>query len=120
MPIVLQAQLAVVAEFPKQYFLKNLAVRSDGSILVTAFNQKELWYVPTPKDDRLVTPVLMHSFDLMTLCVVETDPDVFLIGTSDVYEAGEARLYRVDLRTWTPRESIEPRLVLEFPGPRWG
>jgi hypothetical protein len=34
MLIVPQAQLTVVAEFPKHYFLENLAVRSDGSILV--------------------------------------------------------------------------------------
>src|SRR5271165_4379983 len=79
MPIIPQAQLTVVAEFPKQYFLENLAVRSDGSILVTALNKKELWYVPSPNGDLPVTPVLMHTFDLLTLCVVETDPDVFLI-----------------------------------------
>jgi hypothetical protein len=33
MPIIPQAQLTVVAEFPNHYFLENLAVRSDGSIL---------------------------------------------------------------------------------------
>ena len=70
MPIIPQAQLTVVAEFPKQYFLENLAVRSDGSILVTALNKKELWYVPSPNGDLPVTSVLMHTFDLLTLCVV--------------------------------------------------
>ena len=120
MPVVPQAQLTIVAEFPKQYFLENLAVRSDGSILVTAFNKKELWYVPSPNGDLPVTPVLMHTFDLMTLCVVETDPDVFLIGTSDVYGTRESRLYGLDLRVWSPGESIEPRLMLEFPEPKVG
>ena len=51
----------------------------------------------------------------MTLCVVETEPDVFLIGTSDVYGTGESRLYRMDLRACSPGESIGPQLVLEFP-----
>ena len=120
MPIISQAQLTVVAEFPKQYFLENLAVRSDGSILVTALNKKELWCVPNPNGDLPVTPVLMHTFDLLTLCVVETDPDVFLIGTSDVYGTRESRLYRLNLRAWSPGGSIEPQLVLEFPEPKVG
>ena len=120
MVIIPQAQLTVVAEFPKYYFLENLAVRSDGSILVMAFNKKELWYVPCPNGALPVTPVLMHAFDLLTLCVVETDPDVFLIGTSDVYGTRESRLYRMDLRAWTLGDSIEPQLVLEFPEPKVG
>ena len=116
MPIIPQAQFTVVAEFPKHYFLENLAVRSNGSILVTALNKKELWYVPSPNDDLPVAPVLMHTFDLMTLCLVETDPDVFLIGTG----TGELRLYRMDLRACSPGESIGPQLVLEFPEPKVG
>ena len=120
MPIIPQAQLTVIAEFPKQYFLENLAVRSDCSILVTAFNKKELWYVPSPNGDLPVTPLLMHTFDLMTLCVVETDPDVFLIGTSDVYGTRESKLYRLNLRSSSLGESIEPHLVLEFPEPKVG
>ena len=63
MPIISQAQLTVVAEFPNHYFLENLAVRFDGSILVTALNKKELWYVPSPNDDLPLTPVLTHTFD---------------------------------------------------------
>jgi hypothetical protein len=38
-----QVRLATVATFPKNYFLENLAVRADNSILVTALNHKELW-----------------------------------------------------------------------------
>jgi len=34
------------ASFPANYFLENLALRADNSALVTAMNQKELWYVP--------------------------------------------------------------------------
>ena len=52
--------------------------------------------------------------------MVETDPDVFLIGTSDVYGTRESRLYRLDLRAWSPGESIEPQFVLEFPEPKVG
>lgn len=120
MPIIPQAQLTVVAEFPEQSFLENLAVRPDGSILVTVVNRKELWYVPSPDGDRPVMPVRMHTFDLLPGCVVETDPDVFVISTSDVYATRESRLYRLDLRGWSPGEGIEPRVVLEFPDPKVG
>ena len=37
-----------VAYFPEKYFLENLVVRADGSVLITAVLQKELWYVPGP------------------------------------------------------------------------
>ena len=47
-----QARLTTVAEFPKNYFLENLAVRTDNSILITAMNHGELWYVPAANGDR--------------------------------------------------------------------
>jgi len=40
------AKLTTVAVFPQNSFLENLAVRADGSILVTEILQKQLWYVP--------------------------------------------------------------------------
>jgi hypothetical protein len=43
---VSQAKLTTIATFPKNYFLENLVVRSDNSILITALNHTELWYVP--------------------------------------------------------------------------
>ena len=118
MPAITQAKLTLVAEFPERYFLENLAVRGDGSILVTAMNKKELWCVPAPGEHRPMQPVLVHSFDMMTMFVVETDPDVFLIGSADVYDTHEARLYSIDLRGWTPGQAITPRLVLAFPEPK--
>ena len=120
MPTTTQAKLTIVAEFPEHYFLENLAVRGDGSILVTAMNKKELWCAPAPGEDLPVQPVLVHTFDMMTMFVVETTPDVFLIGSADVYKTHEAQLYRLDLRGWTPGGKIEPQLVLTFPEPKVG
>ena len=37
-----QARLVTVAQFPTQYFLENLAVREDNSVLINVANQKEL------------------------------------------------------------------------------
>ena len=47
-------KLSTVATFPKHYFLENLAVRSDNSVLVTVLNHNELWYVPFPKAPQIV------------------------------------------------------------------
>lgn len=120
MPTTTQATVTIVAEFPEHSFLENLAVRRDGSILVTAMNKKELWCVPAPSGDLPVKPVLVHGFDMMTMFVVETDPDIFLIGCADVYETHEAQLHRFDLRGWTAGEAIAPLLVLTFPEPKVG
>jgi hypothetical protein len=60
---LLQAKLTTVATFPKNYFLENLVVRSDNSILITALNHKELWYVPPSRHDSPVEPLpLIHGF----------------------------------------------------------
>jgi hypothetical protein len=117
---IAQAEIAVVAEFPEQYFLENLAVRADGSILVTALNKKEVWYVPPPKDGLPVQPVLMFGCDLLPLNFVETEPDVFYLSASNVYTTRESHLYRLDLRGWAPGSPVTPKLVLEFPEPKAG
>jgi len=38
------ARLSTVAEFLQYYSMQNLAVRGDGSILVTSALHNELWY----------------------------------------------------------------------------
>jgi hypothetical protein len=117
MPSVPQAQLTVVAEFPEHFFLENMAVRADGSMLITVQNRKELWFVPTPADILPVQPRLLHTFEFNTTFVVEWKPERFLIGVADVYDTHKAKLYEIDLTGWSPAASIAPRLVLEFPKP---
>ena len=64
------AKLTTVAVFPQYYLLENLAVRADGSILVTAALHKELWYIP-PADAALRPgPVLVHTFDQLASGIV--------------------------------------------------
>ncbi len=111
------AKLTTIACFPKHYFLENLAVRSDGSILVTAMNKKELWYIPPTKAEVPVEPILMHTFALPALSLVEVEPDFFYLCTSDVYETHQSNLQRLDLRGWTPGKSLDPEIVLDFPDP---
>ena len=66
-----KAHLTTVAEFPKNYFLENLAVRSDNSILITAMNHGELWYVSAADGEEQVAPMLLHKFDMLTMGISE-------------------------------------------------
>ena len=76
------AKLTTVATFPEHFFLENLAVRADGSILVTVLNHKQLWYVPAPNGGQPVTPALVHTFDHFAMGVVEAEPDIFYVSTA--------------------------------------
>ena len=98
------AKLTSIASFPENYFLENLAVRADGSILVTALNRKQLWHVSAEGDRTLV-----HTFDDLPLGIVEAEPDVFYVST-----AREATLQRLDVRDWKPGASVQSTQVLGF------
>jgi hypothetical protein len=114
------AKLTTVAIFPQYYFLENLVVREDGSILVTAALQKELWYVPPADAAAPARPVLVHTFDQLASGIVETEPDVFCITSSDGYTTHESFLHRLDLRQWSPGEPVRPECVLQFADPVGG
>ena len=98
-----QAKLTSVAVFPRYYSLDNLAVRRDGSILVTAALQRELWYIPPADMPGRAEPILVHTFDQPASGLAETRPDVFLVSTSDG-PAHESFLRRLDLRYWNRPE----------------
>ena len=106
--------LTTVAEFPEHYFLENLAVRQDHSILVTAMNQKELWFLPPPGDGPPVTPQLIHTFEHPATAIIETRPDVFHVATSDVYTTHDSFLHRIDLRAWTTGAEVRADQVAAF------
>ena len=53
----------------------------------------------------------------MRFTLVEVEPDIFYICTSDVYETHQSNLQRFDLRGWTPGSPLNPKIVLEFPDP---
>ena len=104
-----RAKLVTVAEFPEQFFLENIAVRRDGSILVTVLNRKELWYVPALGADLPVEPILAHTFEHTVMGIVETEPDIFYVCTVAI-----ATIERIDLRHWTPGAPMDTTRVLTF------
>jgi hypothetical protein len=102
--------LETVAFFPEKYFLENLAVRADGSILVTAMNTGELWCVPCPNGGLPVAPVLVATLDNLPMGIVEVEPDIFYICT-----LVEPTLERLDMRGWVPGAPVNRERVLSFP-----
>ena len=112
---VSQARLSTAASFPTKYFLENLVVRADNSILITVANHNELWFVPAATGKATVTPVLLFTFGEVACGITEVEPDVFYIATGNFYTTHEAYLHRLDLRGWHPGEAIQPVMVLQFP-----
>ncbi len=110
-----QGRLTTMALFPEKSFLENLAVRSDNSVLVTSMNAKELFYVPPCAGDAPVEPVLLHCFDQQTTGLVEVEPDLFLVSTSNLYTTHESFLHRLDLRNYQPGSPVQPEMVFRFP-----
>ena len=106
--------LTPVAHFPEKYFLENLAVRRDGSVLITAVLQKELWCVPGSEPLAAVSPVLMHRFEHLVSGIVEVAPEVFIINMSDAYASHESHLVRVDLNNWAPGDPVLPEVIFTF------
>jgi len=106
------ADISPIASFPPHFFLENLAVRADGSILVTVLNHKQLWYVPAPIGGQPVTPTPVHTFDGFAMGIVETEPDIFYVSTLD-----QATLERFDMRGWVPGAPVKPTRVLTFDQP---
>ena len=72
-----QAKLTTIASFPRQYFLENIAIRVDNSILVTVANHQELWYIPPPSGNLPVDPLLLCSFAQSAMGIVEVEPNIF-------------------------------------------
>jgi hypothetical protein len=109
------AKLTLAAAFPAKSFLENLVVRADNSILVSNMLAKELWYVPPVGGTLPVDPTCIHTYDQPTLAVVEAEPDIFYLATSNVYTTHESYLHRLDLRGWAPGQPVRTKTVLTMP-----
>jgi hypothetical protein len=108
------AALTPVAYFPERYFLENLAVRADGSVLITALLQQELWLVPDAPSGLVASPILVHRFDHPVTGIVEVEPDVFVVSLTDGYTTHESHLARIDLAGWSPGDPVAPEIIFTF------
>jgi hypothetical protein len=116
MPIapIPEVTLTPVAYFPQGYFLENLAVRSDGSVLISSLLHKELWCVPGSEPSLDAKPVLVHKFDNIVMGIVEAEPNIFIVSLSDGYTTHESHLGRIDLNGWVPGEPVSPEIIYTF------
>ncbi|OBK48177.1 hypothetical protein [Mycobacterium sp. 1081908.1] len=103
-----------VALFPQRHFPENLAVRADGSILVTDVVHKELWWIPATESGSVAEPVLVHTFDHPVTGIAEVAPDVFVVCLTEGYTTHESHLARIDFNGWTPGAPVSPELVFTF------
>ncbi len=110
-----QARLTTVARFPVHYFLENLAIRTDNSVLITAMNNMELWFVPAQSGEEEVYPVRIHTFEQPTTGIAEIEPNVFLILSGNLYTTHESFAHRLDLRNWEEGTAIVPEFLCQFP-----
>lgn len=106
--------ISPVASFPKGSFLENLAVRSDGSILVTSLLHKQLWLVPNTPPGSVVDPILVHTFGHPVTGIVEIEPDMFIVCLTEGYTTHESHLARFSLADWTPGEPLSLELIATF------
>src|SRR6516165_11634650 len=111
----LQTRLTIAAQFPAHYFLENIAVRQDNSMLITVVQPKELYYLAPPSPGADVEPVLLHTFDELTTGIAELEPDVFVVFTTDAYTTHENYIHRLDLRGWMPGAPVKLELIFTFP-----
>jgi hypothetical protein len=109
-----RAKVTVVAQFPPNYFLENIVVRHDGSILITVLNQKHLYYLPCP-DSGLSKPLLLYNFDTCPMGIVELEHDVFYISTVSIPGDSPNTLWRLDMSTFTTTSFPTPIAVFKFP-----
>lgn len=92
-------------EFPKQSYIENLAVRSNGQILISDLSTSQL-YLFDPSVPGPSQPVVVHDFteSLGLAGIAEYQPDVFAVisgnssFTSDIPSAGTWNVWSVDLR----------------------
>ncbi len=108
-----QPTITAIASFPEHYMLENLVVRADGSILVVASPQRQVWYVPPPAQAPLlpVTPQLLYTLpeNHLAQCFVEAEPNVFYVATY-----GVPTLWRFDLRQWKAGDPVNPVKIFDF------
>ena len=77
MTITSLAKITTFANFPKHFMLENLAVRADGSVLVVAAPQRQVWCVPAHHGEAPAEPIVLHTFDEghLAISLVEAEPD---------------------------------------------
>lgn len=88
-----------IHEFSQNYFLENIAIRSNGGVLVTVHNRNELVYVDPhyPPQSKPAPAAIIYRFDAGVSGIVEVEHDQFYISVGEIGKQGSYGVYRVDM-----------------------
>lgn len=86
-----------IHEFPQNYFLENIAIRSNGGVLVTVHNRNELVYIDPHFQPKPAPPAVVYRFDQGPSGIVEVEHDQFYVSVGEIGKQGSYSVYRVDM-----------------------
>lgn len=88
-----------IYEFSKNYFLENIAIRSNGGVLVTVHNRNELIYVDPhyPPQPKPAPAAIIYKFDAGVSGIVEVEHDQFYVSVGEIGKQGSYGVYKVDM-----------------------
>ena len=112
-------KVTTIASFPAGFFLENIIVRHDSSILISVMTHNALYYLPPPTAIP-VEPVLLHKFAEHAMGMIEAEPDIFYISSSAMFEDHHSVLHRLDMRSFSLDNPPKPVPVLTFPAKAQG
>ena len=88
-----------IYEFSQNYFLENIAIRSNGGVLVTVHNRNELVYVDPhyPPQPKPAPAAVIYRFEAGVSGIVEVEHDQFYVSVGEIGKQGSYGVYRVDM-----------------------
>ncbi|CAF9925623.1 MAG: hypothetical protein HETSPECPRED_005874 [Heterodermia speciosa] len=105
-------------QFPNGTFVENLAVRPDGSILLSFITSPDLYLLHPSSPNP--TPHLLHRFTnaTSTLGITETSPDTFILAVTTILTAaqglpGSSSLWRISFpfpKSTSPEITLAARI----------
>ena len=100
------ALLRTVYQFPNDTWVENLAMRSNGNLLVTLIQSPEVWEINPNREPPDAHLVFRFPDAISALGIAEIEPDVFAVNVgnwSDITDSptvGSWSIWSLDLRRW--------------------
>jgi len=103
-------------QFPNETWVENLAVQSNGKILVTLLSSPEIWEIDPTRED---SAKLVHRFPhaLSTLGIAEVQPDIFVVAVGNITlpaiasVPGSYSAWKIDMRKHRKVQHTQPQSV---------
>lgn len=119
-PLSQPLPIRTLYQFPKPSWIENLAIRSNGQLLLTCLSSPELYLLDPSKPSE---PVVVHSFTgyLGLLGITEVEDDVFYVGVGNFSistfdpGAGSHAVWQVDMRPFSAGGAASVKKVTDIP-----